>query len=292
MSYDLFFQNRDGASSPDAKAVAAYFKGRKNYQVSNEQALYQNDATGVYFIFDVGEVEGAEGPNPAPVSLNLNYFRPHIFGLEAEPEIRALVENFNFLVSDPQVDGMGEGEYSSEGFLSGWNRGNEFGYRSILSQHPNENIPALPTSQIESCWRWNLGHDDLQTELGEDVFVPRIMFFEREGRVMSGVVWPDGIPSAVPEADLVVIPRKTILPKKFFRHPEDLVIASWAEVKPILDTFPEKSGALPYRCMEYSDPPENIVSFLRAMQPTSEKVEALPADKVLNAELVAKARAK
>src|ERR1700748_2239128 len=120
MSYDLFFQVRDQASAPDAKAVAAYFESRKNYQVSEQQAIYQNDTTGVYFVFDVGEAEGVEMPNPAPVSLNLNYFRPHIFGLEAEPEVRALVEHFNFLVSDPQVGGMGEGEYSAEGFLSGW----------------------------------------------------------------------------------------------------------------------------------------------------------------------------
>jgi hypothetical protein len=292
MSYDLFFQLREGAAAPDVKALAAYFKERKNYQVSKEQALYQNEITGVYFIFDLGASEDSELANAAPVNFVLNYFRPHIFGLEAEPEVRALVEHFGFLVSDPQVGGMGDGEYSTEGFLSGWNQGNEFGYHSIMSQHPDQNIPTLPTAQIESCWRWNLEHDALQEELGEDIFVPRLMFIQWQGRVVSTVVWPDAIPSAMPQADMVLIPRKTILPKKFLRHPEDLVIASWAEVMPILEVFPLRTGTLPYRCMEYSIPPESVVSFLRALQPTAEKVEAIPADKVLNAELVAKVRAK
>lgn len=269
-----------------------YFKARKNYQVSEQQALYQNETTGVYFVFDLGGPEESEMANAAPVTLNLNYFRPHIFGLEAEPEVRALVEHFGFLVSDPQVGGMGDGEYSTGGFLSGWNQGNDFGYRSIISQRPNENIPTLPTSQIEACWRWNFTLGDLQAQFGENVFVPRFMLLECEGSVRSGIVWPDGIPTAIPEADLVIIPRKTILPRKFLHQPEDLVIAPWAEVQPILETFPIKGGAVPYRHLEYSTPPEHVISQLRALQPTGMKIQALSTDKVLNTELVAKARAK
>ena len=30
-----------------------------------------------------------------PVSFNLNYFRPHVFSLEAEPELAAFVESFD-----------------------------------------------------------------------------------------------------------------------------------------------------------------------------------------------------
>ncbi len=54
MSYDLYFKSRKPESKPDAKAFAAYFKQRKNYEVTDKQAIYENEITGVYFIFDLG----------------------------------------------------------------------------------------------------------------------------------------------------------------------------------------------------------------------------------------------
>ena len=292
MSYDLFFRMPEQVAAPNIESLQSYFKERKNYEVSDKQAFYQNETTGVYFIFDFEAPEDEDLSGVAPISFNLNYFRPHIFGLEAEPELKALVESFGFLVVDPQMEGMGEGQYSTEGFLAGWNQGNEFGYRSFLKEEPSEPVLTLPTSQIEACWRWNFAREELQQQLGEDIFVPRFMFLERQGRVVRSTLWPDGIPTAVPEADILMIPRKTILPKKFFRHPEDMVIAMWEEVKPILDAFPVKAGAVSYHSLEYATPPEAVLSFLRALQPTTEQVQALPTDKVLNEELVAKARTK
>src|ERR1051325_2662308 len=132
MSYDLYFKSRNQNSKPTPIEFVEYFRQRKNYEVSNQQVVYQNETTGVYFVFDIGELSDMEDSDLLPLSFNLNYLRPHIFGLEAEPEIRSLVEKFSLLVSDDQLDGMSDGEYSTEGFLRGWNKGNEFGYRSIL----------------------------------------------------------------------------------------------------------------------------------------------------------------
>ena len=44
-----------------------------------------------------------------PVTFCLNFYRPHIFGLEAELEVRAFVKALNLFVSDPHIGGMGEG---------------------------------------------------------------------------------------------------------------------------------------------------------------------------------------
>jgi hypothetical protein len=166
MSYDLHFKSRKPESKLDANAFAAHFKQRKNYEVTDTQAIYQNEVTGVYFIFDLGETGMEEQPDLLAVSFNLNYFRPHIFGLEAVREVGALVEKFDLLVSDGQINGMGEGEFSSQNFMSGWNKGNEFGYRAITEQHPNQKLPTLPTAKIEACWRWNFAQAELQQKLG------------------------------------------------------------------------------------------------------------------------------
>jgi hypothetical protein len=292
MSYDLYFKFRKPESKPDTIAFATFFKQRKHYEVTDKQVVYQNEITGVYFIFDLGGADMEEEPDLLPLSFNLNYFRPHILGLEAEGELKALVEKFDLLVSDSQIDGMGEGEFSSQQFLSGWNKGNEFGYHSIVQQHPNEKLLTLPTTKIEACWRWNFAQAELQQKLGDDVFVPRFMFLNRGGTVITTVVWPDGIPIALPEADIVFFPRKTILPKKFFRSPEDKVLAIWNEVSPLLEQFPLEHGALPYRLLRYTSPPDSVVTHLRGLKPNSEKPEGVSVDKILNAEIVERVRAK
>src|SRR5262245_29767647 len=147
MSYDLYFKSRSGEPSVSAEDFASFFRARPNYEVSEQQAIYQNEATGVYFIFDIGDEESEEEePGLLPLSFNLNYLRPHIFGLEAELELSTLVKQFDLLVSDAQIDGMNEGEYSADGFLRGWNTGNEFGYQSILSQSPDHQPMTLPTA--------------------------------------------------------------------------------------------------------------------------------------------------
>ncbi|HEX4350991.1 MAG TPA: hypothetical protein VH251_11415 [Verrucomicrobiae bacterium] len=292
MSYDLYFNARNSDSKIGVNDFAAYFRQRQNFEVSDQQAVYQNKITGVYFVFDLADAKSEEQPNLVPVSFNLNYYRPHIFGLEAEIEVDSFVKNFDLPVSDPQMDGMGEGEYSTEKFLSGWNKGNEFGYRAILQQNPGTNPSTLSTAQIENCWRWNLMQPRLQQQLGESVFVPRFMFLLREGKVLTTIVWPDGIPSAVPVAEVVIIPRKAVLPKKFFRSTEDQVVASWNEVAPIIEQFPLEQGPLPYHLMKYAEIPAKVLAQLRSLAPTNEKPTGISVDKILNAEIVAKSKIK
>jgi len=291
MSYDLYFKSRDANLSPRAEDFVAFFQTRPNYELSKQQAIYQNETTGVYFIFDIGDIGNEEQPDLVPASFNLNYFRPHVFGLEAEPEVKAFVERFDLFVSDPQTSGLGDGEYSSEGFLRGWNAGNELGYRAILN--PKEKPPlTLPTAQIEACWRWNKTRDSLQEVLGDDVFVPRFMYLNRNGKIATTVVWPDGIPIAMPEADAVLIQRKTILPKRFFRASEDRVLADWSEIGSLVGQFPIEQGAIPYRLLNYSSIPATVSSHLIQLQPLKEKIEGVGIDSILNAELVEKARRK
>jgi len=122
MSYDLFFEAGAGKKL-DKKTFAAHFKSRPNYQVENGQAIYQNEDTGVYFIFDE--------PQEGVVPFNLNLFRPHVFGLEAAIELEAFVKTFAASVTDPQ--GAMDEKFSSNDFIRGWNEANEFGYGAMIT---------------------------------------------------------------------------------------------------------------------------------------------------------------
>lgn len=244
MSYDLYFLRPRGEAPLDAAEVLSYFERRANYQVDRGagQAVYSNEQTGVYFVFELDSGDDEAPPKDADealvevgVSFNLNYFRPHVFGLEAEPELTAFVRHFGLWVDDPQHDGMGRGAYDPDGFLRGWSTGNKFGYRMALEQ----GLPAttLPSEEIHRIWRWNFGSTELQAQLGEDVFVPRISCAMVEGEVLTYAVWTDAIPIALPRVDLVILFRQQVLKRRWLgllpAQPE-MAATPWAALSSLL----------------------------------------------------------
>jgi hypothetical protein len=152
MSYDLFF------TSPkiSLEQFNGYFTKRPHYTITNAQAFYENGDTGVYFSFDHNKQPPEDEDDiEHSIFFNLNYFRPHYFALEAEPEVTEFIQHFGCSILDYQNNGMETGPYSKEGFLNGWNHGNEFGYHSILKDKSPQQAPAaLPTTELEHTWRW------------------------------------------------------------------------------------------------------------------------------------------
>jgi hypothetical protein len=119
MSYDLLFKPRKGLFNQ--VDLSGYFSRRQGYKINRSQAIYGNEDTGVYFQFDSQAVNEGPAEDHSPVAFNINYFRPSYFILEAELEVSAFVREFELKISDPQIGGMGEGEYRSDLLVSGWN---------------------------------------------------------------------------------------------------------------------------------------------------------------------------
>jgi hypothetical protein len=288
MSYDLYFRPRTGELTESA--FNGYFRDRPHYKIEGAQAWYQNEDTGVYFVFERQDSE----PQPDdegeafPATLNVNYFRPSYFGLEAQPEVTAFVRAFDMTVSDPQLDGMGDGEYVAERFLTGWNKGNEFGYEAILSDRKNrEGLASLPTEKLMQAWHWNRNKLALQLELGESKFVPRIMFLRLDGQVVTIAVWPDGIPIAVPEVDYFFVPRKELAPRRFLRKKQDQTVLAYADALAIFEPHQTRlANGTPV--LNYLDAPRDVRAFVEALPLDRRPIEGLSADKVLDQELVEK----
>lgn len=284
MSYDLFFKPRTGEIT--AAAFEGYFRERPHYQIEGGQAWYRNEDTGVYFVFelqDEGEDE-KEGIEPFPVALNVNYFRPSFFGLEAEPEVAAFVGAFDMIVSDPQTHGMGDGEYNGELFLSGWNHGNEFGYSAILRDPANRQQATLPSATLTSAWSWNRRRGQLQHELGESKFVPLIMFLSIDGKLTTASVWPDGLPIAVPDVECFVVTRQELAPRRFLKRVPDRVMVPRHELLPVFtrhgDTRSDGSIVL-----NYLNAPKEVRTFVEGLPRDQRQIQAAPADSVLDREL-------
>lgn len=202
MSYDLYLLPKIF----DADEIRAYFASRPHYEVGETQALYSNPDTGVYFSFeffekpDEGDEQVASVQGRQHVAFNLNYCRPHIFGLEAEPEVRAFVEAFACEVEDPQTEGMAGPAYSRERFLSGWSHGNRFGFKAITNRNSERPLTA-DAAQIEAVWAWNYGRAQLQAEAVEKQFVPKVVWLQPEpgAAPVRCVTWTFGVATVIPE---------------------------------------------------------------------------------------------
>jgi hypothetical protein len=284
MSYDLYFHCRGSQEIPQA-AFNAYFGARANYGHDGDPGRYANEDTGVYFSFQFADDRDGDeddgGQRAATATFNVNYIRPHIFGLEAEPELAAFVRHFDLTVEDPQLNGMGEGEYSREGFLAGWNAGNDFGYRAMAGRAGASFADhVLPTERIETCWRWNIARRDLQQRLGDEIFVPVIMFIGINGRALSACVWPDGIPIALPRVDFLIIGRDELAPRKFFSRRKDQTLVEYAVAESVLTRFPMIDDTVPYRQLRYPIQPQGVVAFVKGLRPTPQKLNGIAVDKI------------
>lgn len=284
MSYDLFFRPRAGRPMP-TRELTAWFKSRPHYAVKNGQAVYENEDTGVYFVFDFPEATtGEEVPS---LAFNLNYARPACFALEAGPELDAIVGRFDFDVEDPQIDGMDEGPYMTEGFMRGWTAGNGFAVRTYQTDaNARAELLTLPAATILRVWRWNLARKDLQARLGETVFVPKISYVVSTDRVQPAAVWADGIPITLPPVELLLLARDRLAPRRFLRRVSDICVCTYEDAAPLLRRFGTPSDDQAYVRLNYLDAPPEVTAFFR--ERTAHAALTMTSfDRVLEAELVA-----
>lgn len=278
MSYDLFLSSKSRPLSGDQ--FRSWFEGRPGYTVHGEHAVYENEDTGVYFVFDHDATDSR-------VTFNLNYFRPHFFGLEAAPEVESFVAAFDLSIDDPQSDGMGNGPFTSNGFLRGWNAGNRLAYRAILSSDNRPETHVYPTADLERVWNWNVQRGSRQQEVGETLFVPKYMFMKGSPTAQVTVVWPDACPIYLPKADFVFVLRWQLSSRPEAEDPREFTIVQWSEIEPMIAAWPYDEQLGCHR-LDYATPPEELTEFIRhrPLKPHDPQM-GLANDSVLNAEMVA-----
>jgi hypothetical protein len=301
MSYDLYLFRRENAPPLKAKGFRAAFKGRPLFTVEGTRAGYHNEKTGVYFTIHYSDGKDSEAhPGRECLHFNLNYFRSHVFGLEAEPPLSRLVRDLDLTVSDPQNEGMGDGEYTPDGFLRGWNAGNRFAHQAMLSlEGQGEQLltqrHVLPAAVRRAAWEWTYRIDRLYDDLHDDdldVFIPQVMYVRCDGTLRTACVWPQLIPTALPAVDRVLVMR-TELPPRFAegvdtRH----ALVSWEEVRAAAEEFevvPADGTGLDYLLLDYGtaeEAPDGLVELVRRSPAFGGTLQGVPADQILDEELV------
>jgi hypothetical protein len=122
-----------------------------------------------------------------------------------------------------------------------------------------------------------------QEELGEEIFVPRIMFLMIEGEARSVAVWPDGLPILLPQVDLLLVPRRMSKPEL-----PDAVVP-WSAIVEFVQAYPALHAPLTHYKLDYEDPPEELVDFLAKLPACHIPLDevGLTMDRILDEELMA-----
>jgi WD40 repeat protein/tetratricopeptide (TPR) repeat protein len=284
VSYDLHFLAH--GPIPSRADLERYFSERPGWKLDQNGASFASRDTGVNMWASFGELERESGR--IGMSMHVNYFRPHVFGLEAACEIAAAAHALRTHVSDPQGE-IADGPFHESGMLRGYEHGNRAAYELLAKS--NEPPRALPRETLEAAWRWNHRRADIERLLDDDdhpCFVPRVVLVEHpESRaICTAVVWSEAMAIVLPRVDLVVL----VLPGA-----DGPLWAPFAAIEPLLADLRLRpahrryGGAvagLEHRVVE--DRTDALMpQLMRCARPNPPRVLAL--DGVLTAELLAPA---
>jgi len=284
MSHDLFFTK----PRIPIEDFVGHFAGRAGYELANGQAFYRNEDTGVYFSFQhFGTEAGRAEETEHSASFNLNYCRPNFFGLEAVSEVLDFVQRFQFSVHDPQGRDWEVGSFSEDAFLESWDRANAGACKMLMLREDPSRVWSLPKQQLEAIWRWNLNRQKRESELPEDVGVPKVVLGIHEGRIGSVALWPDGVPGLIPEVDFLVAVRVALAPRKLFRgRIKDRCIIPIGAARSVLAPYGSTAHSLAAFRIDGPESPQAVLDFIRSLEPATTVPKFVPFDQVLDSELV------
>jgi len=289
MSYDLDLIPRAGEKAPALEELRAFFDGRKRWRLGPERAVYDDGDTGVGFFVELrAPAEGEAAPSPA-LSVNVSLFRPHFFGLEAAMEVQAIVDAFGFDVDDPQIDGMGRGPFSIEGFARGYHGANAAAYSVHLRDDVARGDPyrtALPTAELERTWRWNVVRDEHQQKLGEGVSVPGIFFVRVGGHLSACALWSDALPIALPKVDLLALVLHDLAPRRFLWKKRGVALVPYDRLGSLLRFGSRRAEPREHILFERAPAPAELRAFFSAAELTPGKLDVVAMPDLLNKEIV------
>jgi hypothetical protein len=276
MSYDLelYFEpavRRD--------RLLEHFAARRRFSIKNDDVVYENRDTGVYFFMRLRSARKLFRSRIVCAEFEINYCRPSYFGIEAEMVLSDFVAVFQPRIEDHQIQGMGEGPCSREGFLGGWNFGNVFAARNVS---PGHNVATMPADELRATWEWNYHRAERQRR-NPGLFVLGILFFRIEGHPCRVATWGEGMPILLPKVDHVFVGRVVSNEVRFG-------IAPWSEVVEVVRRAGLNATNDPLK-LDYRVTPSPIADWAANIPLIDvDALEKLSADKILDDELIAAGR--
>jgi hypothetical protein len=260
MSFDLYFCS-SGKRESIISEFSSHFMERKFYSKTeskegNIQYFYENEETGVYFSFDYNGndpddsmQEEMDGFLDTGLSFNINFVRPSFFGMEAMPEVVELQNQLDLLIYDCQAHSRkinNPGKYTAEELYDSWCINN---LRATSAMREKDYSPLFMNHEkAAQLWEYQYKRSQLQDEVGNDTFIPRINVLKRknENQILTVVAWPDGISEVIPPCDFLFIHQEK---KGIFKKSSDMLISYSAVINSLGKYLTPFSGSIPGSCI-------------------------------------------
>lgn len=272
---------------PSLGRVLQYFDSRPHFSIQGDEIEYHNQHTGVFFFLtcDVAAFP-VLGQRVRSIRFIINYGRAGFFALESEQVLAKIVKAFQPRIEDDQIEGMGYGRYSSDGFIRGWEFGNLLMARFLIKgddHFAKFRRRILPRERLLQAWRWNLETDPDWPKV-EGHHRPRLMCAgETEDGFKMGVVWPFRLPVALPRADYVILQRDEADESRFHR-------IGWTDLVEVLDRAGLPTQGDPIN-LTHDHPPQSLLDWVDSLTWVGwDDVRALSLCKMIDAETIEAAR--
>lgn len=284
MSFDLTFVTDPSRPALSAERFVGYFSARPRYTITDRTADYLDLDTGVYFTFELED--SPEAPQTV-ASFHLAYAHARFFAIEAASEIAAFVAAFGLSVDDPQADFAGPTSFSAEAFVRSWEAGNRR-VCAMLTREGFGGTALFPASVLQAAHAWNFARAELQLRLGEDIFVPTVMFGELAGTRCTIVVWSDGVPTLIPDfVDQVLVHREELAPSRSLLFREERPgMLDRAQRLEFLRDYGAHDATLGAFRPSYGDVPRELAKAISELPPLEKKLVMFPADQVLDEDVI------
>lgn len=215
MSFDLYFYKKKGSSVSKESITASLDKRIPREFENSRERFYNNPDTEVYFSFELTKPdygdnnleEAFQDFDDTHLSFNLNFMRPDFFGLEAFKFVQDFITELDLYVLNPQGNaGIPEKDTDTSLFLS-WSAGNKWSSRDYFKEVGAYFIDPTKANRV---WHYNYNRNQLQNELGEEYFVPKIFFLrmKENNQVITLSSWVQHIPTIIPPADYFMLGKE------------------------------------------------------------------------------------
>lgn len=208
-SFDIFFAARPGVSPPTIDAIRAWLAARPRWRVgdSSSGAEYQNPLTGL----DMEALLEADEEAPAdrvPATLWVSGLRAHNAFEEVADELEAFARAFDLLVIEDRDTNPNTTRPFDRAWLSAEHEAFNVAAHAFQFGHQAGDYDAvLDRERLDEVLAWNKRRDARAAASGDDVFVPQILFFQRQEDVGTFVAWADGVAARIPPVDAIQTTR-------------------------------------------------------------------------------------
>jgi hypothetical protein len=285
MSYDLYFY-RSKDKGPNEKTIRQYLSTNLvNVNEQEDRWLFTNDDTEVYYSVEYNEpdadtaaADAYAGFEATNFSFDLNFIRPSFFGLEAFAFVETFTRELGLFVLNPQGSDEGPVMATAAGLYENWNLAN---LQVSADYFGKMGATYMSLESSNAAWRYNYNRKQLQEQVGEGYFVPRLIFLKKGDTAVTLAVWPEHVPLVVPTADYYLLARRY---KRLFKTVEEEVVVTRATLMQHFGSFMSDFMFEGCRVIhpQHAGKIGDLFNSVKGDE-TMEFAQRLPVDKLLNA---------